>query len=137
MARNLSVDQFQQLLARIPDVVRGELDAAVREQAERLAATQRTVVKVGKTGNLKASIRVEKGKRPLQYLVKAGGRLTTKQVRQGSGKPYDYALGTEFGNEQERARPFFFPTYRLMKKRIRSSIARKVKPAIGKVVNLK
>jgi HK97 gp10 family phage protein len=136
MARNLSVVQFQQLLSRIPDAVHKELDAAVRDQAERLAATQRSVVKV-KTGKLKQSIRVEKGRRPLQYLVKAGGKLTTREVRKGSGKPYDYSLGTEFGNEQVNAQPFFFPTYRLMKKKIKSAIARKVKPAIGKVVNLK
>lgn len=136
MARNLSVVQFQQLMSSIPDAVRKELDAAVREQAERLAATQRSVVKV-KSGKLKQSIRVEKGRRPLQYLVKAGGKLTTKEVRSGSGKPYDYSLGTEFGNEQVGAQPFFFPTYRLMKKKIKSAIARKVKPAIGKVVTLK
>lgn len=137
MARNLSVDQFKDLMARIPKAVAEELDAGVRDAAEKLADTQRSVVRVGKTGNLKASIRVEHGKRPLQYLVKAGGKLTTKEVRAGSGKPYDYSLGTEFGNEQVGARPFFWPSYRLTKKKLKSLISRKVKPAIGKVVNVK
>jgi HK97 gp10 family phage protein len=132
--RNLSVDQFQQLLASIPDAIKSDLDAAVKDQAERLAATQRTFVKVD-TGNLKASIRVEKGRKPLQYLVKAGGPLTTKTA--GGGKPYDYSRGSEFGTVKEPAHPFFFPTYRLMKNRIKSGVARKIRAAIGKVVPLK
>lgn len=134
--RNLSVDQFKDLMAKIPTAVAGELQKAVLDQANALADTQRSVVAV-KTGNLRKSIRVEKSNRPLQYFVKAGGQLTTKEVRAGSGKPYDYSLGTEFGNEQVKAQPFFWPSYRLKKKAIRSGIARKVKPAMAKVVNVK
>src|ERR1044072_397208 len=136
MARNLSVQQFQQLLARIPPALAAELDAGVRGGAEGLAEAMRSVVSVGKTGNLKQSIRAEKGRKPLSYLVKAGGSLTTKEVRGGSGKPYDYSLAGEFGTGNEAAQPFFWPSYRLRKKNIRSAISRKVRPAMKKVVNV-
>lgn len=135
MARNLSVGQFQQLLASIPSSVARDLDAAVFQQAERLAVSQRAAVPV-KSGKLKKSIQVVKGKKPLSYRVVAGGEMTTVEARQRSGASYDYARGVEFGTAKATAKPFFFPTYRLLKSRIKSSIARKVKPAIGKVVNL-
>lgn len=139
MARNLSVKQFQDLMARIPKVVAQELKGSVRSEGERLAGVMRSAVSKGTDGRneLLESIRVEDGRRPLQVLVKAGGPLTTKEVRKGSGATYDYANANEFGTEKMAAQPFFWPSYRLMKKRIRAGIARKARKAIEKVVPLK
>lgn len=135
-SRNLSVQQFQQLMERIPKAIAGDLGKGVDEQAHRLAEVMRSVAPVGPTGNLRRSIRVSPGKHPLQKRVTAGGELTTVEVRSGSGVPYDYAMGVEFGNEQVSAQPFFWPPYRLLRSRIRSGIARKVKPAMAKVVKV-
>lgn len=136
MARNLSVQQFQQLMASVPKAVAAELEGSVQEQAESLAQTMRFVAPKGKDARreLVESIRVENGKHPLRKLVKAGGPLTTKT---SNGKSYDYSLGMEFGNDQVPARPFFWPAYRLKKKSIRSAIQKKIKAAISKVVPLK
>jgi HK97 gp10 family phage protein len=135
MARNLSVGQLQDLLNSISPAIAAELDMAVAEQALRLAESQRAAVPI-KSGKLKQSIKVEKGRKTFSYRVVAGGALTTVEARQGSGASYDYSRGVEFGTVAAPAKPFFFPTYRLLKSRIKSGIAKKVKPAIGKVVNL-
>lgn len=139
MARNLSVEQFKQLMARIPKAVANDLESAPREEGERLAVAMRQVVPQGidNRRELLESIRVEDGKRPLSVLVKAGGPLTTKEVRAGSGIAYDYSLANEFGTQKMKAQPFFWPTYRLMKKRIRSALSRKARKAIEQVVPLK
>lgn len=137
-SRNLSVSQFQDLMARLPKVVAAELANAPREQGESLAAAMRRSVPTGVDGRqeLEESIRVEAGRRPLQVLVKAGGSLTTREVRQGAGVYYDYANANEFGTQKMTAQPFFWPTYRLLKKKMRSAIARQARKAIAKVVPL-
>jgi HK97 gp10 family phage protein len=139
MARNLSVQQFKQLMDRIPKEVAKELEDAPFSEGERLASVMRSVVPQGVDDRreLMESIRVEPGRKPLVALVKAGGPLTTKEVRAGSGVGYDYSLANEFGTEKMQAQPFFWPTYRLMKKRLRSAISRKARKAIEKVVPLK
>lgn len=139
MARNLSVAQFQQLLESVPKAVADELKGTVREAGVELARAMRPAVPRGVDGRneLVESIRVEPGRHPLQVRVKAGGPLTTKEVRKGSGVSYDYANANEFGTEKMRAQPFFWPTYRLKKRPLRSKIQRRMRKAIGKVVNLK
>jgi HK97 gp10 family phage protein len=137
--RNLSVEQLQQLFAKIPESVAAEFANAPIEEGERLAGVMRSAVAKGIDGRneLLQSIRVEPGRRPLQALVKAGGPLTTRAVRKGSGVTYDYSLANEFGTRKMKAQPFFWPSYRLMKKRIRTSLNKRMKAAIGKVVPLK
>lgn len=123
-------------MANIPKSVANELVAGVNEGADLLTGTMRTVVPRGKDGRneLAESIRKEPGRRPLQVLVKAGGELTTRRM---GGTTYDYSMGQEFGNEKVPAQPFFWPSYRLTKKRIRSTISRRMKKGIEKVVTLK
>jgi HK97 gp10 family phage protein len=139
MAKNLSVDQFQQLLASIPPKVAEELKAAVLDGARSLTSGMRLAVPRGIDGRneLMDSIRIEQGRSPLRKLVRAGGPLTTREVRKGSGTGYDYALANEFGTEKMAAQPFFWPTYRSKKKKIRSDIAARARKAIAKVVPLK
>lgn len=138
MPRNLSVEQLQQLLSRIPPAVATELKLVPREQAELLAGVMRRAVHTGQDGvhELRDSIRVEDGRTPLRVLVKAGGPMTTRQDR-SSGAFYDYALANEFGTYKMTPRPFFWPSYRLMKKQIRAAMQRRAKAAIAKVVPVK
>lgn len=132
MARNLSIERFKKLADDLKKEVRIECLTGTAEQAEDMANTMRAVVPVDK-GVLKASIRIEPGKFPGQVYIKAGGPTTTKQVRQGSGSAtYDYALAQEFGTAEHGAQPFFWPSYRLKKKRARRAIKSRVTRAIKK-----
>lgn len=63
------------------------------------------------------------GANDLEWIVQAGGALTTKEVREGSGVQYDYALGFEFGTSRQAARPFFFNTYEAMREDLQQAIA--------------
>ena len=78
-------------------------------------------------------------------LVRAGGALTTRSgagdqgfVREfaravrGKDANYDYALAQEFGTQHIPAQPFFWPTYRARKRRIRRAIKDSAKAAINK-----
>lgn len=138
MARNLSAEQFKQLLANIPQAVAKDMQASLNEAADDLVGWLKQTVPLGKDGRheLKASVRREEGKKPLQARVMAGGDLTTKPVGKGSGDSYDYANAIEFGTKNMPAEPFFWPTYRLRKRAMRAKIARQMKAAISKIVPL-
>lgn len=131
--RNLSVEQFQQLMANVPKAISAELQSAVDDAGSSLARAMFFAVPRGKDSRheLAESIRVERGKRPLQVIVKAGGPLT--QTDQGT----DYAKHVEWGTEKMKAKPFFFSTYRAKKKSLRAQIAKRVKPAIAKVITVR
>lgn len=117
---------FTRALRGVVDQMTRSADAAAAETAASLASAIAAAAPVRK-GNLRRSVRVEKSRRG-GYVVKAGGPLTTREVGKGSGKPYDYALGTEFGTSTEAAEPFFYSTYR----RVRTGEADKMVKAIGK-----
>lgn len=144
MARNLSVEQFKQLMERIPKEVAVSLESAVTEGAEGMAQTMRSSVAQGIDGRheLLESIRVTPGSHPLRKVVRAGGPLTTKKAGggflrrliSGRGKEYDYANAVEFGTQEMPAQPFFWPSYRLTKRPFRSRIARKVNAVMKKYV---
>jgi len=146
-SRNLSVSQFQQLMERVPKAVAKDLETAVAGGARQIALVMRMTVPKGVDGRneLEESIRVTPGSHPLRKVIRAGGKLTTKKaggsfvgrLLRGRSKEYDYANAVEFGTQNMHAQPFFYPTYRLMKKRTQSAINRKAKKAIAQVVPLK
>ncbi len=125
-----TADKFRALTRQLQAEVVAAAQASLDEQADALVSLMKSVVPE-QSGHLKDSIRKLPGKRPLQVRVAAGGELTTKEVRKGSGVAYDYAMAEEFGTRAETAKPFFWPSYRLSKKAIRAavrgSIARAVK----------
>jgi len=135
------------LFARLRKLVPGveaQVGKANLESANEMASLARGYAPTGATGKLKASIRIEPGPRVGSYRVLAGGPATTKSARLGSGKPFDYALGVEFGtgahvnagmfagsqNPGARKQPFYWIAYRMMKKRIRSRVTRAINRAI-------
>lgn len=120
----------------IADECEDEVLDTIFTQAALLAASQRRVVPV-EEGDLRQSIRVEKGRRKFQVLVKAGGPLTTKPVRnseKGNSPTYDYALAQEFGTEKMPKNPFFYPVYRARRKDIKAAVRKAVKKAVVKAV---
>ena len=117
---------FDKYMNELPDKVRAELSHAVREQGEMLSAAQKQALesleKTEPTGDLEASCVVVSGATDLEVTVQAGGELTTKEIREGSGVEYDYALAFEFGTSHQPARPFFWPTYRAKREQIEQAI---------------
>ena len=129
-------------LRALPVKVRARTGPAVQKNAEELAAMMRSIAPVD-SGALKASIKAIK-EDDLSVRVKAGGAPTMVEIREGSGVMWDYALGIEFGIAPHKAggkfegaaipairrQPFFWPVYRLVKRRYRSRIAAAMRKGI-------
>jgi hypothetical protein len=128
---------LQAYLESLPDKLTDHLADVIRDQAEELSAAQRSALKSleqspDETGDLEKSCVAVPGNNPLEYIVQAGGDLTTREIREGSGVDYDYALGFEYGTARgQPARPFFWPTYRARKDDIQTAIDN----AVNEVLN--
>lgn len=126
--RNKGLDRLKRKLSSMPGAARKELRRALDQSAFEIADTAHANAP-REDGNLRRSIRTENGDHDMQVHVLAGGPLTTRPVRKGQSATYDYALGTEFGNKDTPAQPFFFPAYRANKRRVKSRVNRAVKKA--------
>lgn len=120
-------DDLDAYLKSLPDKLTEQLSDVVREHAERLSQAQREALQAleqspDETGHLEESCVVVPGSNDLEFIVQAGGPLTTKEVREGSGQPYDYGLGFEFGTSRQAARPFFYNTYEAMRDDMQNAI---------------
>ena len=65
--------------------------------------------------------------------ISAGGPLTTKPVRnseKGNAPMYDYALAQEHGTTDQPASPFFWPAWRLKRRKFRANMNRAAKKAV-------
>lgn len=128
---NASLDRWKRRLAKVPVEVRKAASARALSEADALASAIK-----GRAprddGALQESIRTESGGTGDRWYVKAGGDKTTRPVREGASATYDYALGQEFGNEHVPAQPFFWPTYRMLRRGIRGRIARAAQAAARK-----
>jgi hypothetical protein len=128
-------DDLDEYLQSLPDKLTEHLSDVLREQAFRLSDAQRAALQAleqsRETGALEASCTVAAGANELEYFVEAGGDMTTKEVREGSGEPYDYALGFEFGTSRQPARPFFYNTYEAM----RDDMQQAIDDAVSEVLN--
>jgi len=126
-----TADKFRALTKRLQGEVVEAAQDALEAQGDRLVGVIRAAISPhSKTGHLADSVRKLPAKRPLQVRVGAGGPLTTREVRHGSGVSYDYANAEEFGTQDEPAKPFFFPSYRLMKKDMRSAVRKAIAQAV-------
>jgi hypothetical protein len=134
-------------LQRMPKAIREAISDTLLKSATELVAMQKRMAPRDDSGGLRASIRHENNPTAEGYgvLVIAGGTpATRRELRKGSGKFSDVAVFTEFGTEKHRnkglfagslhpgttARPFFYPIYRALKKRINSRTTRDVRKAI-------
>jgi Bacteriophage HK97-gp10, putative tail-component len=122
-------DDVQKYLANAPIKVKRQLATAIKAEADKLAAAIKAAAPV-RSGALRNSVTVRRRKGDLDLEVTAGGDLTTKEVRKGSGQPIDYALSVEYGNRNEAAEPFFFSTARAMQPEITQNIQNAVDEAL-------
>jgi HK97 gp10 family phage protein len=115
---------FQRLTVDLQRAVFNDAVGELETQSESLMQLMRASVVKGLTGDLAKSIRKESDRQGLLMRIKAGGLLTMRMG--GGGKPYDYARAVEFGTINVSAQPFFFPSYRLMRKSMRAAMRRKI-----------
>jgi HK97 gp10 family phage protein len=120
-------DDLDAYLNALPTKIRAPLATVIREQADMLSQAQQSALKAleqppEETGGLEASCVVVDGPSDLEVFVQAGGTTTTKEVREGSGVGYDYAIGFEFGTSHQPARPFFYSTYHEHRDEMRDAI---------------
>ena len=127
MARNKSVEAFAKLTEDMQMQIHADAVAELNAQADALVSRMKSVAPAGPTGKLASSIRKEATRRPTIVRVRAGGGATLITTEQ---HPYDYARAVEFGTHKMSAEPFFFPTYRLMKKSMRATMRRKITKTI-------
>jgi len=121
---------LRRVLEKLPKTAKAKLQASMTQSANELADLQRSRAPE-KDGTLKASIRVEPfTKGGIGALVKAGGPTTTKPVRKGQSATYDYAMAQELGTQDMLANPFFFPSYRQSKTKIKRRASKAVRLAV-------
>jgi HK97 gp10 family phage protein len=123
-------DEVQSWFRNLPYKLQRELAGKIKEIADELADAIRDAAPED-SGLLKQSIQVRRGRGTLELYVEAGGSLTTKEVRDGSGVPYDYALAQEFGTSHQPADPFFYPTYNELK----DDVQEQLKDAVADVLD--
>lgn len=128
-------DDLESYLLALPDRLVGPISRAIQEQAQDLSDAQRSALVAleqspDETGNLEQSCTVVPGKDDLEFIVQAGGELTTKEIREGSGVSYDYAEAFEYGTSRQPARPFFWPTYREKRAGMQAAINNAIKDAL-------
>lgn len=114
-------DELQKYFADLPFKLKEEADNladAIKAEAPR------------DTGALAESVKVRRKRNELELEVTAGGELTTKEIRAGSGVSYDYALAAEYGTSKQAAQPFFYNTFHAREDEIRERIQDKMKEII-------
>jgi HK97 gp10 family phage protein len=125
-------ERLRRKIAALPGAVRDEITQALRDSANEISDLQRRFVPV-EDGVLRGTIRNSVSEADLRATMTAGGPETTKPVREGQDASYDYAFAQEFGTAKMPARPFFFPGYRLGKKKAKGRIARAINKAARRV----
>lgn len=115
---------LQRRLDRIPMDVRAAAATEALLAALGLSEAMKQVVPV-RTGKTKGTIRVERGRRGDRFWVKAGGPATTENG-------FDTATASEWGTQKEKAKPWFYATWRRNKKQIRAGLEHEIKKAVRK-----
>lgn len=139
MASNISVERFRKLTEDLKKDVHDNAVAELNRQATLLAQTIQGVAPVYSgpplegvdPGALKTTVNVvpDRSKDTVVRVV-AGGAATTRKG--GQRKDFDYSRAVEFGTQNMKPEPFFFPTYRLMKKRMIAAMKRRIVANIKK-----
>jgi HK97 gp10 family phage protein len=99
-------EELQRYFRDVTFKMKRELVTVIKEQADGLAEAIKAETPV-KTGRLRDSVKVRRGRNTLELVVTAGGDETTVSERGPSGA-YDYSLAVEFGTSKLVAQPFFW-----------------------------
>ena len=139
----MAITGLQQLRAKIkalPDAARAEIRAAMEQSAEEVVAMAKRLVPVD-SGALRDSIGWTWGEPPKGSITLAQSDPNAEAITIYAGSR-DKTLGdadafyvrwVEFGTVTARAHPFFFPSWRALRKRVKSRNTRAVKKAFTRV----
>ncbi|PWJ84869.1 HK97 gp10 family phage protein [Pseudaminobacter salicylatoxidans] len=136
MAKNNGLRDLQRRLGKIPAAIKRVAEATLDQGAEEIVQIQKRLAP-HEDGTLQDSIRWKRDGE-LRRLITAGGPTTTKKVRnseKGNAPEYDYALAVEFGTQKMAPQPFFWPGYRVAKKRAVNRVKRATAKAIKDTFN--
>lgn len=122
----------KKLTVTMPKRVEDAARKAMETGAEELVSMMKRLAPID-TGDLQMSISWTWGAAPKGSVVLAQSEPDSKGMRitvfAGSKEAF-YARWQEFGTSEMPANPFFFPSWRALRKRIRSRIVRNMKKAI-------
>jgi len=141
-AKLKGVEALKQKLAALPKVAVAEMQKAMEQSADEIVAMARNLVPVDQ-GALRSSIGWTWGDPPKGAIVLGKVKRTARQratqeagllitIFAGDDKAF-YARWVEFGTTKSAAQPFFFPSYRALRKRTKSRIRRSQTKAAKKV----
>lgn len=125
------LDKLRAKLRRMPDEVRREIRGALEKNAEELTAMQKRLVPVD-DGDLRDSIEWEWGAGDESRIGVKGQQGLAITVTAGSREVF-YAGFKEFGTVNLPASAFFFPSYRALRRRMKSRVSRSQNKAIRRV----
>jgi len=131
--RVLNVDRLNRKLAALPEVAKEEIRKAIAASAREIADLAESLVPKD-SGRLAGSIGWTFGDPPKGARILATGKTgdMTATVYAGDSDAY-YARWIEFGTQKMAAHPFFFVSYRALRKRAKSRIKRAGTMAAKKV----
>lgn len=153
MSKITGRDRLLKKMAAIPAEIRKEMAAAIRQGADEIVGLQKRLAPV-QSGDLRDSIVASSGKAAPKYSTfkgKSGGGESDPDlsvtISAGNAK-VRYSHLVEFGtaphlnggkfagtqNPGTPARPFFFPAYRALRRKVKGRITRSTKKAIRKAV---
>lgn len=132
MARKGSIEALTARLNAIPENVRKAVQPALVKSGAELAARMKALAPE-ETGQLKASIAVTlPGQTTPPYSQPGGSRVAGEnQVLVTVGNDFvRYPHLVEYGTADAPAQPFFWPAFRLTRKRIENRIKRAIRLAV-------
>lgn len=124
----------KKLTVTIPAKVEATTRKAMEKSAQELVDMMKRLVPVD-SGDLRDSIGWTWGDAPKGSftILKASGGAAYSGLRivvYAGNREAFYARWQEFGTQKQAAQPFFFPSYRTLRRRIKSRITREMKKAI-------
>lgn len=143
------MDRLRAQLNALPDAIKAEIRAAMEKSAEEIVAMARGLAPVLKEpdqrrqqGALRDSIGWTWGEAPKGAMTLGKVQADTNSDRMvitiyaGNSEAF-YARWVEFGTAKMQARPFFYPSYRANRRRLRGRANRALKKAAQKVASSK
>lgn len=130
------LEQLQRRWSAIPAKVKAAVEAAMERVAEDVVRDMRKLAPKGATGDLVRSISWTWGEAPKGSMTigkteqgRAYGAMVLT-IYAGGGDAF-YARFQEFGTVDMAANPFFFPVWRIWRRRVRGRIAAAIRRAIA------
>jgi HK97 gp10 family phage protein len=111
MARTEGLERLKLKIARLPVEAHARMKEALDQSADELVAMQKRLAPRDE-GDLINSIEKAPGRHELAVIVRAGGKAAP------------HAKWVEYGTSKMAARPFFWPSWRALRKRIKGKMSR-------------